>query len=102
MQVTQISTSSHHADLFHLQKTVNKELRKVRKWLESKRLALNIDKMNFVIFHSPGKKFSDEITLKIDFIFVFRKSKPVTQSHFHSINFFLLHFHFYWFSFHLP
>ena len=44
------------SDLFHLQKTVNKELRKVRKWLESNRLALNIDATNFVIFHSPGKK----------------------------------------------
>ena len=53
------------SDLFHLQKTVNKELRKVRKWLESNRLALNIDKTTFVIFHSPGKKVSDEITLKI-------------------------------------
>ena len=44
------------SDLFHLQRTVNKELWKVRKWLESNRLVLNIDKTNFVIFHSPGKK----------------------------------------------
>ena len=52
-------------DLFHLQKTINKELRKVRKWLESNRLAFSIDKTSFVIFHSPGKKVSDVITLKI-------------------------------------
>ena len=40
-------------DLVHMQKVVNRELRKVRKWLEANRLALNIDKTNFIIFHSP-------------------------------------------------
>ena len=53
------------SDLLHLQKTVNKELRKVRKWLESNRLALNIDKTNFVIFRSAGKEICDNITIKI-------------------------------------
>ena len=43
-------------DLTEIQKTVNKELKKVRKWLESNRLALNISKTNFVIFHSPRNK----------------------------------------------
>ena len=37
----------------------------MRKWLESNRLALNIDKTNFVIFHSAGKVIWDNITIKI-------------------------------------
>ena len=40
------------SDLSYIQRIVNRELRKVRKWLEANRLALNIDKTNFVIFHS--------------------------------------------------
>ena len=52
-------------DLLHLQKTENKELRKVRKWLESNRLALNINKTNFVIFHSAGKEICDNIAIKM-------------------------------------
>ena len=34
-----------------LQKIVNRELRKVRKWLEANRLPLNIGKTNYVISH---------------------------------------------------
>ena len=52
-------------DLVHMQKVVNRELRKVRKWLEANRLALNIDKTNFIIFHSPQHKLTDHIVLKI-------------------------------------
>ena len=43
-------------NLITLQKTVNRELRKVRKWLEANRLSLNIAKTNYVIFHSPVKR----------------------------------------------
>ena len=43
-------------DLTEIQKTVNKELKKVCKWLDSNCLALNISKTNFVIFHSPRNK----------------------------------------------
>ena len=54
-------------DLLNLQKTVNKELRKIlKKWLESNRLVLNIDKTNFVLFHSSGKKLTEFITIKIE------------------------------------
>ena len=53
------------SDLLHLQRTVNKELRKVRKWLESNRLTLNIDKTNFVIFRSAGKEICDNTAIKI-------------------------------------
>ena len=56
-------------DLFNLQKTelrkLNKELRKIKRWLESNRLALNIDKTNFVLFHSSSKKITKFITIKI-------------------------------------
>ena len=56
-------------DLFNLQKTelrkLNKELRKIKRWLESNRLALNIDKTNFVLFHSSSKKITEFITIKI-------------------------------------
>ena len=53
------------SNLLDLQKTVNKELWKVRKWLESNRLALNINETNSVIFHSAGKEICDNITVKI-------------------------------------
>ena len=43
-------------NLFNLQKIINRGLKKVRKWLEANRLALNIDKTNYVIFHSPTNK----------------------------------------------
>ena len=45
-------------DLVHMQKVVNRDLRKVSKWLEPNRLALNIDKTNFIIFHSPQHKLT--------------------------------------------
>ena len=37
-----------------LEKTMNKELRKVDKWLTTNRLALNVDKSHFVLFHSSS------------------------------------------------
>ena len=40
-------------DLLNLKKTINKELKILYQWLCSNRLSLNIDKTNFVIFHSP-------------------------------------------------
>ena len=53
------------SNLLHIQKIVNRELRKVHKWLEANRLALNIDKTNFVIFHSQQRKITDQIVLRI-------------------------------------
>ena len=47
------------SNLLHIQKIVNMEIRKVCKWLEANRLALNIDKTNFVIFHSQQRKIAD-------------------------------------------
>ena len=48
-----------------LQKIINRELRKVRKWLEASRLALNISKTNYVIFHSASKKINEFIKIKL-------------------------------------
>ena len=43
------------SDILEIQKTVNNELKKVQKWLEANQLALNIEKTNFVLFHSPHR-----------------------------------------------
>ena len=51
-------------DFETLQKIVNRELRHVKKWLEANKLALNIEKANFVVFHSPAKKLTEPIILK--------------------------------------
>ena len=53
------------SDIVHLQKVMNREFRKVRKWLGANLPALNIDKTNFVIFHSPQKIILDPVILKI-------------------------------------
>ena len=53
------------SDIVHLQKVMNRELRKVRKWLDANHLALNIDKTNFVIFHSSQKKIVHPVVLRI-------------------------------------
>ncbi len=52
-------------DLIRLSKTVNKELKKVKTWLDCNKLALNVDKTNFVLFHSPRKKLQNLINLKL-------------------------------------
>ena len=43
---------------------MNRELRHVKKWLDANKLALNIDKTNFVVFHSPAKILMEPIILK--------------------------------------
>ena len=61
------------SDVVDIQKTVNKGARKVRKWLEANRLALNIEKTNFVIFHSPRNKPD------MNFVVKFGKKKSVKK-----------------------
>ena len=51
-------------DLTRLTKKVNKELNKVKSWLDCNKLALNINKINFVLFHSPRKQLPELINLK--------------------------------------
>ena len=61
-------------NLITLQRTGNRELRKVRKWLEANRLSLNIAKTNYVIFHSPTKRIDGFIQIKLG-------RKPIKRVH---------------------
>ena len=47
-----------------LQCKINKELLKVKSWLEVNKLVLNIQKTNYVVFHSPRKKLPEHILIK--------------------------------------
>ena len=40
---------------------MNRELKKVKKWLDANQLGLNVVKTNFVIFHSPQKKIEEQV-----------------------------------------
>ena len=51
--------------LSNFQKVVNKELRNGKKWLNANKLALNIDKTNFVILHSAQNSLNDSMNIKI-------------------------------------
>ena len=53
-------------DLSKLERTVNKELRKLYLWLNVNRLSLNVSKTNFIIFHPYNKPLKQNITLKIN------------------------------------
>ena len=44
---------------------MNRELKKVKKWLDANQLALNIEKADFVIFHSPQRKTDENIVIKL-------------------------------------
>ena len=59
-------------NLVYLQKIVNRELKKIKKWLEANQLALNIDKTNYVMFHSPTRKTEEFVKIKLG-------SKPITR-----------------------
>ena len=52
-------------DLSDLIRIVNKELRLVKKWLDSNKLPLNIDKRNYIIFHSSSINVSSGSDIKI-------------------------------------
>ena len=56
---TNIYCKSH--DLVYLQKIMNQELKKVKKWFDSNRLSFNIGETNFVIFHSPHAKLVESL-----------------------------------------
>ena len=52
-------------NLNHLEKVVNKELKHVKKWLDANKLAPNIDKTNFITFHSPHHSLDRTVSIKI-------------------------------------
>ena len=41
--------------------TLQKVMKKVKKWLDANQLTLNIQKTNFVIFHSPQRKIEENL-----------------------------------------
>ena len=43
---------------------MNRELKKVKKWLDANRLALNIDKTNFVVFHPSYIKIPGPVIIR--------------------------------------
>jgi hypothetical protein len=47
---------AEHNDLNELVKFVNVELKKLANWLRANKMAINISKTNFMIFHTKGKK----------------------------------------------
>lgn len=51
--------------LDQLQNIVNKELKKVKSWLEVNKLSLNISKTNFIIFKSPQHSSSETVNIRI-------------------------------------
>ena len=52
--------------LDQLQSVVNRELKKVKMWLDVNKLSLNIDKTNFIIFKSPQHSSPETICIKIE------------------------------------
>ena len=52
-------------DLCNLIKIVNKELRLVKKWLDANKLSLNINKTNYIIFHSSSVNVPSGSDIKI-------------------------------------
>ena len=52
--------------LSDLELVLNVELQKVHIWLCSNKLSLNVNKSNFVIFHSSQKKQTSTVTLTIN------------------------------------
>ena len=52
-------------DLSNLTKVVNKELRLVKKWLDANKLSLNINKTNYIIFHSSSVNVPPGSNIKI-------------------------------------
>ena len=54
------------SSLDKLERTVNGELNKLYLWLNVNQLSLNIDKTNFIVFHSYNKPIKKSITIKIN------------------------------------
>ena len=51
-------------NLQQLQKVLNNKLKCIKKWLDANKLALNIEKVNFIILHSPQKSLNDHVIIK--------------------------------------
>ena len=62
-------------NLVQQQSVVNKELKKVKKWLDANKLSLHIDKTNFIMFKSPQHSCPETANIKIG-------NLPVKQTHY--------------------
>ena len=51
--------------LSNLIKIINRELRLVKKWLDANKLSLNIEKTNYIIFHSSSVNINSTFDIKI-------------------------------------
>ena len=60
-------------NIIKLKDKINKELLKVNSWLEINKLALNIEKTNFVVFHSSRRKLPNDIQIRFG-------KKPVARA----------------------
>ncbi len=54
------------SDLQALMARVSMELRKMAIWFQSNRMALNINKTKYIIFHVPSKKVDKNVVLQLD------------------------------------
>ena len=52
-------------NIYQLQRVINKELKKVKTWLDVNKLLLDIDKTNYIIFKSPQHSSSETVSIKI-------------------------------------
>ena len=52
-------------NITNLKDKIIKELLKVKSWLEINKLALNIEKTNFVIFHSSRRRLPNDIQIRL-------------------------------------
>ena len=52
-------------NILNLETDLNIELEKVSQWLYANKLSLNIDKTNFVVFHSPQRRIMHNMNLRI-------------------------------------
>ena len=64
MQVT-LSRQSESDSLTNLQNVVNKEFKYVKKWIDANKLAINVERTNFAIFHCTHNSLNDNRHMKI-------------------------------------
>ena len=55
----------NNPNILNLETDLNIELEKVSQWLYANKLSLNIDKTNFVVFHSPQRRIMHNMNLRI-------------------------------------
>ena len=56
--------------LNHLETILNCELKSVTEWMKCNRLAVNISKTNFILFHSSKLKPNQSLRIKIDDVYI--------------------------------